>query len=75
MFFARSEIEREVWMESFAKAIDINKQGVSGVNLKAVSSDYYQMVSNNTPNQYAVPRHKKITIKSKLDGSEVYKSD
>lgn len=28
MFFARSEIEREVWMESFAKAIDINKQGV-----------------------------------------------
>ena len=25
MFFARSDIEREVWMESFAKAIEINK--------------------------------------------------
>ena len=49
MFFSRNEIEREVWMESFAKAIDINKQGVSSINLKAVSNDYYQMVSGNTP--------------------------
>ena len=75
MFFARSDIEREVWLESFARAIDINKQGATNINLKAVSNDYYQMIAANTPNQYTIPRQKKITIKSKIDGAEVYKSD
>lgn len=75
MFFARNDVEREVWIESFAKAIDINKSGATNVNLKAVSNDYYSMVSQGTPNNYAVPKSKKITIKSKIDGVEVYRSD
>ena len=39
-FFAKSEIEREVWLESFQKVIEVNAAGQSNFNLKSRAEGY-----------------------------------
>ena len=41
-FFAKSDLEREVWLESFAKVLEANEAGQSNFNLKSRASGYLQ---------------------------------
>ena len=51
MFFARDTIEREIWLESFSKVIEINKQGTTNVNLRTTATEYLSNALQTTPAQ------------------------
>lgn len=41
-FFAKSETEREVWIESFTKVIEANVAGQANFNLKSRAEGYLE---------------------------------
>lgn len=48
-FFAKSENEREVWLESLLKIMEHNEMGKSKFNLKATSNAYMRSMDASTP--------------------------
>ena len=45
-FFAKSDVEREIWVESFSKVIESNEKGMTNFNLKSSSAIYLKQMKS-----------------------------
>ena len=43
-WFSKSDIEREVWVESLLKILDINETGLTNFNLKSTGNMYLKSI-------------------------------
>ena len=73
MFFARDALERDIWLESFSKIVEINKLGRTHVNLRTTSTEFYCSALQAPPGTNTRPRPG-ISIKAQSDQVEVYKT-
>ena len=44
-FFSKSDVEREVWVESLLKILDINEAGVTNFSLKNTGQMYFKSIN------------------------------
>lgn len=55
-FFAKSENEREVWLESLLKIMEHNEMGQTKFNLKSTSAAYMRSMDHSTPLMQSVKK-------------------
>ena len=49
IFYAKTEMERECWIESFSKIIEINETGKGNFNLKNTGNVYLRSIEDHAP--------------------------
>ena len=77
LFFAKSDVEREIWVESFSKVIESNERGMTNFNLKSSSAIYMKQMNSSTPLVQSIHRDNilKREKRAKIEGIESYHSE
>ena len=63
-FFAANDVEREIWLQSFAKVLEYNKYGLDKFNLRSVA-DIESLIKHQNAQAWGGV---KSVMNTKLDG-------
>ena len=56
--FSKNDVEREVWVESMLKILDINESGMTNFSLKNTGQMYFKSINQETPLVQSMHRDK-----------------
>lgn len=75
--FSKNDVEREIWVESMLKILEINEAGITNFSLKNTGNMYFKSIGQDTPLVQSMHRDQQIKKQTRatVDGVAIYKTE